>query len=144
MYDRLYYISNSHARKLDTSQPAIPIDPSATCYYSPLISLPRLVLHDCSNLSQNGEMDLIRPKGDSTTLNLSYTESKLHEMATLMANDSDFAVFRKFSELNFFNLLHIQHSLIGLEKGLCEKLQNRQSVSEIIVEIRQLLKDYSE
>lgn len=80
---------------------------------------------------------------ESTMLNPSYTDSKLYEMATSMANDNDFAVFRKFSELNFFNFLHIQHRLIELEKDLCEKLQNRLSVSELVVEIRQLLKDYS-
>jgi hypothetical protein len=102
------------------------------------------VLHDGSILSQNGGMDRRHPMSGSTMLNLSYTDSKLHEIATLMANDNDFAVFRKFSELHFFNLLHIQHRLIRLEKDLCEKLQNRLSVAEIVVEIRQLLKDYSE
>jgi hypothetical protein len=101
------------------------------------------VLHDSSSLPQNGGMDLHHPISGSTTLNLSYEDSKLYEMATLMANDNDFAVFRKFSELNFFNLLHIQHSLIRLEKDLCKKLQNRHSVSEIVVEMRPLLKDYS-
>jgi hypothetical protein len=65
-------------------------------------------------------------------------------MATLMADDNDFAVFRKFSELNFFNLLHIQHRLTELENDLCKKLRDRLSVSETVVEIRQLMKDYSE
>jgi len=80
----------------------------------------------------------------STSLNPSYTESRLYQMAILMAGDNDFTVFRRFSELNFFNLLHIQHRLIELEKDLCEKLRKRHSVSDIVLEIRQLLKDYSE
>jgi hypothetical protein len=109
-----------------------------------LVSLVHLVLHDNSSLTQNSGMDRRHPMSGSTKLNLSYTDSKLHEIATLMANDSDFAVFRKFSELHFFNLLHIQHRLIRLEKDLCEKLQDRLGVTEIVVEIRQLLKDYSE
>ena len=130
-------------RKLGASQPALPIDPGARLYHSTPILLAQLMLLDSSSLSQNGAMDLPHRTGGSTMLNLSYEDSKLHEMATLMANDNDFAVFRNFSELNFFNLLHIQHCLIGLEKDLCDKLQHRLSVSEIVVEIRQLLKDYS-
>jgi hypothetical protein len=88
-------------------------------------------------------MDPRDPKANSARRNLSYDESKLYQMATLMANDDDFAIFKKFSELNFFNLLHIQHCLTALEKDLCENLENGLSVIEITVEIRQLLKDYS-
>ncbi len=88
-------------------------------------------------------MDLIDTPVTSMGRNQSYEESKLYHMATLMANDDDFAIFRKFSELNFFNLLHIQHSLIALEEDLCKKLRQGHSVSEIATQIRQLLKDYS-
>jgi hypothetical protein len=101
------------------------------------------VLHDSSSISQNRKMDLRDPMANSARRNLSYDESKLYQMATLMANDDDFAIFKKFSELNFFNLLHIQHCLTALEKDLCENLQKGLSVIEITVEIRQLLKDYS-
>jgi hypothetical protein len=89
-------------------------------------------------------MDPRIPINGSAAPNPSYFESKLHEIAGLMVNDDDFVVFRKFSELNFFNLLDIQHRLIELEKKLLENLQNRLGVSEIVVEIRPLLKEYSE
>jgi hypothetical protein len=105
--------------------------------------LAQLVLQDNSTIT-NGKMDVREPTNDPAAANLSYTESKLHEIAALMANDDDFAVFRKFSELNFFNLLHMQHCLIELEKKLCENLQGSLSVNEIVVEIRHLLKEYSE
>jgi hypothetical protein len=101
------------------------------------------VLQDNSTVT-NGKMDVREPTNDPAAPNLSYTESKLHEIAALMANDDDFAVFRKFSELNFFNLLQIQHSLIKLEKDLCDKLRKRLSVTDILLEIRHLLKEYSE
>lgn len=90
------------------------------------------------------KMNLRNPLNGSAALDPSYTGSKLHEMATLMAKDNDFAVFRKFSELNFFNLLLIQHSLIDLEKKLCENLQSHLSVEGLVVDMRQLLKEYSE
>jgi len=81
---------------------------------------------------------------DNTTWeNKSYAESKLYKMAILMATDNDFAVFRKFSELNFFNLLHIHHHLTELENDLCENLKNHLDVSKIVVEIRRSLKEYS-
>lgn len=76
--------------------------------------------------------------------NLCYDESRLHKIATLMAKDNDFAVFRTFSELNFLNILHLQHSLTASEEKLCEALGKRMDVSEIIIEIRLLLKEYSE
>jgi hypothetical protein len=77
-------------------------------------------------------------------VNLSYDESRLYNIATLMAKDNDFAIFRAFSELNFLNILHLQHCLAASEKKLCESLEQCLDVSEIIVEIRQLLKEYSE
>lgn len=88
-------------------------------------------------------MDLRDPVANPARLNLSYEESKLYDMAKLMAIDDDFVIFRKFNELNFFSLLHTQHCLIALEKDLCDKFQKGLSVSEIAVEIRQLLKEYS-
>ncbi len=77
-------------------------------------------------------------------VNPSYDDSRLYEMAALMAKDSDFAIFRAFSELNFLNILHLQHDLTKLEIQLSNALKNRSDVTEVIIEIRQQLKEYSE
>jgi hypothetical protein len=71
-----------------------------------------------------------------------YERSKLRKMAVLMAKDSDFAAFRTFTELHFVNILDIQHRLADAEKTFCHALKHRLEVERIIIEIRQLLKDY--
>jgi hypothetical protein len=38
---------------------------------------------------------------DPAAVDLSYTDSKLHEIATFIASDSDLVVYRRFSELTF-------------------------------------------
>jgi hypothetical protein len=89
-------------------------------------------------------MDLGDRIGSASEIHQSYEDSRLHKMATLMATDYDFAVFRKFSELRFYNLLHIQHHLIELERKLRKNLGERRDVSEITIKIRQELKEYGE
>jgi hypothetical protein len=101
------------------------------------------VLHDGGG-SQAYGIDLRGGTMAAKARNPSYEDSRLYEMATLMAEDNDFAIFRAFSELNFLNILHLQHCLTASEKKLCEAFKQRVDVSEIIVEIRQLLKEYSE
>ena len=80
----------------------------------------------------------------STSGDPNYEESRLYSIATLMTKDNDFAIFRAFRELNFFNILHLQQSLAASEKKFHKALQQKLDVGEIIVEIRQLLKEYSE
>lgn len=74
----------------------------------------------------------------------SYEDSKLYEMAGLMANDTGFAIFRSFSKLNYFNILQLQHVLAQLEKDLVCAFEKRLEVDKIIIEIRQALKEYSQ
>ena len=50
------------------------------------------------------------------------------KLASLMANDTEFAIFRRFGALNNQNLLYYQAELMGLEADLREiAMQDRQS-----------------
>ena len=50
------------------------------------------------------------------------------KLSSLMANDTEFAIFRRFGALNAQNLLYYQAELMGLESDLQEiAMQDRQS-----------------
>ena len=72
-----------------------------------------------------------------------YTNLKLREMSKLLDIDTDLWTFKRFRKLNLYNLLYLQHHLTKLEADLCDHLERRHRIDELMLTIRRTLNDYS-